>query len=360
MAEVEIMEDTFGFIVDPNNPDSKEIIRRFTLTNKSGTSAQIITYGATLTSLKVRDKNGQLDDIVLGFDDINGYLGKLGRNPYFGATIGRTANRTAKAQFLLGNQTYVLNANNGPNHLHGGNVGFDKRLWESHVEGKRVTFSYVSRDGEEGYPGEVLANVTYELTSDNQLVVQFQATSTKPTPINLTNHSYFNLSGNQFADRQLRAHHVLLNADHYTPVDDTLIPTGEIVSVEGTVYDLRTNKNLHDLLQQFPGYDNNFCLNRNAGEQFRLAARVQEQNCGRVLEVYTDQPGVQFYTSNFLPDKDPLPGKQGAKYFKHGAFCLETQNYPNAINQANFPDPVIKPGAVYTHKVVYRFFTAPS
>lgn len=356
-----VVEDTFGCLPDeqfPNDKSKARIIRRFTLSNKSGISVQVITYGATITSLKVPDKNGRIDDIVLGFEDISGYLGAHGRNPYFGATVGRVANRTAKGHFTLGNKEYKLSINNGENHLHGGTNGFDKKMWESHVEGKRVTFSYVSRDGEEGYPGEVLAQVTYELTPDNQLLIEYQATTTKPTPINMTNHSYFNLSGHQNADKQLKGHHILLNADNFTPVDETLIVTGEIKAVEGTVYDLRRNKNLYDVLQQFPGFDNNFCVNdRNEGETVRLAGRVQHAESGRVLEVYTDQPGVQFYTSNFLPDKDPLPGKDGAKYFKQGAFCLETQNYPNAINVAEFPDPVIKPGAVYRHKLHYRFYT---
>jgi len=360
--DIEIVEDTFGVLPDEEFPEDKnkaQIIRRFTLSNKSGTSVQIITYGAAITSLKVADKNGVVEDVVLGFEDIAGYFGAYGRNPYFGATVGRVANRTAKGKFTLGNKEYSLSINNGENHLHGGTKGFDKKLWESHVEGKRITFSYVSRDGEEGYPGEVLAQVTYELTPDNQLLLDFQATTTKPTPINMTNHSYFNLSGHKNADKQLKGHHVLLNASHFTPVDDTLIVSGEIKPVEGTIYDLRKNKNLHELLKQFPGFDNNFCLDRNKGEAVSLAARVQDSGSGRVLEVYTDQPGIQFYTSNFLPDKDPLPGKEGAKYFKQGAFCLETQNYPNAINVDHFPDPVINPGAVYSHKLYYRFYNAP-
>jgi len=364
-SDVEIVEDTFGVLPDKKFPEDKsraQIIRRFTITNKSGTSVQIINYGATITSLKVPDRNGVVEDVVLGYEDIAGYLGAYGRNPYFGATIGRVANRTAKGKFSLGGKEYNLSINNGENHLHGGTNGFDKKLWEPNVEGKRITFSYVSRDGEEGYPGEVLAQVTFELTPDDQLLLDFQATTTKPTPINMTNHSYFNLSGHKNADKKLKGHHVLLNASHFTPVDESLIVTGEIKSVDGSLFNLQSNKNLHDLLSQFPegpnGYDNNFCVNRNKGESIRLAGRVQDSASGRVLEVYTDQPGVQFYTSNFLPDKEPIPGKGGAKYFKHGAFCLETQNYPNAVNVDQFPDPVVNPGAVYTHKLYYRFFTA--
>jgi len=369
-----IKEDAFGIVPIPEG--SVTPVRRFTITNMNpgGGQVQIINYGATITSLKVPDRTGKLDDVVLGYDQIEGYLGEYGRNPYLGATIGRVCNRIAKGQFNLnddyGNDgnSYQLGVNNGLNHLHGGFVGFDKKMWEAEiVEGNKVVMSCVSNDGDEGYPGSVLANVTFELSKANELEIEFQATATKPTPIAMTNHSYFNLAGHGQTDQGLKGHYIRLNADYYTPVDDTLITSGKIMPVEKTKYDLRdAKKSLSELFEQYPeGYDHNFCVNKANDKDgyfgFGLAAIVQEKGSGRVLMVYSDQPGVQFYTANFLPNKkegqDPIKGKEGAQYWKQGAFCLETQNYPNAVNHAHFPSAILRPGQVYKHKVSYRFFT---
>ncbi|CAL8139080.1 unnamed protein product [Orchesella dallaii] len=363
MTPTKITEDTFGTIQDPNTNKS-ETVRRFTLENGNGVIVQIINYGATITSLKVPSRDGQLSDIVLGFDNISGYLGQ---QPYFGATIGRVANRIGKGRFSVDGQDYQAPVNNGENSLHGGVKGFDKKLWEAKIlQGNQLVFSLLSQDGDQGYPGDLIAQVTYELTADSQLKFDYQAVSTKSTPIVLTNHSYFNLSGHENADKKLEGHFVQLNCDNYTPLDGGLVTTGEIRPVEGSVYDLKSSTDLAGLLKQFPkgpnGYDNNFCVNRNQGESVRLAGRVQDKKSGRVLEVHTDQPGVQFYTANFLPDpeeqgKEPINGKGGAKYWKHGAFCLETQNYPNAVNHKHFPNAILKPGEVYRHAVIYKLFT---
>jgi len=352
---VEIIEDLFG---DVNN----EPVRRFTMKNSLGMEVQVISYGGAITSLKLPDKNGVIDDIVLGFDDIYGYLGLTQENPYFGASIGRLANRVGKGQFSLNGERIQLSLNDGQNHLHGGFFGFDKRLWSSYVEGSRLTLSYVSQDGEEGYPGTVLANITFELmATSNELHINYQATTSKPTAVGLTNHTYFNLSGHQNADQELRGHFIEINADDYTPVDDGLITTGEILPVAETAFDFRSSKNLYELLLEFQGpngYDHNFCIRENPEDTLRLSARVEQISNGRVMEVYSNQPGVQFYSGNFLPDlesNDPVNGKSGAKYWRHGALALETQNYPNAVNHANFPSPILNPGGIYQHQQVYKF-----
>ncbi len=343
MASIKVSQDTFGTI---ENPDTKKVdtVKRYTLENENGISIQIIEYGATITSLKVPSRDGKLSDIVLGYDDVSGYRSPT--NKYFGACIGRVANRIGKGRFTIDGQEYQVPINNGPNSLHGGFYGFDKKMWQSKViheegSGPKLVFSLLSPDGDYGYPGDLLSQVTYQLTPDNQLRYDFQAMTTKTTPIALTNHSYFNLSGHENADKKLKGHFIQLNADNYTPLDENLVTKGQISPVSGTVYDLRKQTDLGDILSKFPagpnGYDNNFCLNPSATScPIRLAARVQDVASGRVLEVHTDQPGVQFYTGNFLPDadekKEPIVGKGGAKYWKHGGFCMETQNYPNAVN----------------------------
>ncbi|XP_049840157.1 galactose mutarotase-like [Schistocerca gregaria] len=360
---VQLVEDDFGTYEDTAT-DTSERVRRFTLTNSNGMSVQIITYGATITSLKVPDKTGNVEDVVLGFDNLDGY--RQSQNPYFGATVGRVANRIANGTFQIGNQTYVLNKNeNGKNSLHGGLVGFDKVLWESHVHGKKVTMSYLSKDGEEGYPGELLAQVTYHLTQDNVLVIEVKATSTKPTPVNIINHSYFNLAGHSAGVSGINEHIVSINANKYTPVDSDLIPTGEIVNVGGTLLDLRIPRRLGDVLPQVSGgYDNNLCVNQASVCGMTFVARVVHPDSGRVLEVHSDQPGVQFYTAGGLPEEgttDPntvVIGKGGAQYNKYGALCLETQNYPDAVNHKNFPNSILNPGRRYSHTMVYQFSTA--
>ncbi|XP_046382494.1 galactose mutarotase [Ischnura elegans] len=363
-CDVELEEDGFGFLRNETTGVS-EIVRRFTMSNKKGMSVQIITYGGIITSIKVPDARGNVDDVALGFDRLDEYLSK--DNPYFGAIVGRVANRIANASFKIGEKEYHLSRNEGNNHIHGGFKGFDKMNWESHVVGGgKLVLSLLSGDGDEGYPGEVLTHATYSLTENNELLLQLQATVTKPTPINLTNHSYFNLAGHDAGSDGIYEHLVTINADNYTPVDKSLIPTGAIVPVRSTAYDLlkcpgqKLGPMLHCLRKE-GGYDINFCVNPSSDDSKAFVARVEHPGSGRILEVFSDAPGVQFYTSNGLPDataaQPPLIGKGGAKYWKHGAFCLETQNYPNAVNQPNFPNSVLTPGATYSHNVLYRFST---
>jgi len=359
-----VTEDSFGSYDDVDQPGKKQVVRRFTLENDAGMKVQVLNYGATLFSIIVPDSTGKPVDVVLGFADIAGYLG--GRNPYFGAAIGRVANRIEKGKFKLGNQEYTLEINNGENTLHGGLKGFDKRIWETRVEGSKLVLNYTSADGEGGYPGAVQVEITYELTPANELKTDYKATTTKPTPIVLTNHSYFNLSGHTKSVEKLKGHFIQINADHYTPVNDSLIPTGEIKSVTGSAFDFRTTKDLGELLAAFPagpnGYDVNFCVNQAPGQELNQAATVKSEDSKISLTVLTNQPGIQFYTGNFLPDpvanEEPLPGKNSAKYYKHGAFCLETQTYPNAVNQANFPNAVLNPGETYNHTTVFKFGTS--
>ncbi len=327
----------------------------YVLANAKGMKAQIITYGAILTELHVPDRNGRLEDVVLGFADLKGYLQG---HPYFGATVGRVANRIAKGKFTLDGKEYTLAANNGPNALHGGLKGFDKVIWKAEplqsADGVGVTLSYRSRDGEEGYPGNLSTTVTYTLTNQNELKIDYVATTDKATPVNLTNHSYFNLAGPKSGD--ILAHELMLAADKYTPADDTLIPTGEIKPVEGTPLDFRTPMTIGSRIDQLKGtvggYDHNYVL-RSEGKRLALAARVREPKSGRVMEMFTTEPGVQFYTGNFLDGK--LKGKGGVTYQKHQGFCLEAQHFPDSVNHDNFPSVILKPGKTYTQTTVYKF-----
>lgn len=349
-------DDVFGKMkhLGQNGNPELDLIRRFTLTNCNGVSLQVINYGATITSLKVPDKNGMIDDIVLGFDTFKGYAN---HSCYFGATIGRFANRIANGKFTLENCEYSLKPNEGGfNHLHGGIKGFDKVLWESHVEGSRITFSYLSLAKEEEYPGNVSVTVSYELTTDDELIINYQASNaTEKTPINMTNHSYFNLGGHDSGS--IENHEAVIYADFYLPVNEKSIPTGEIAKVDGTVFDIRKAIGLKNL-SQVPGggYDHNFCLDSNINTLTPVAS-IFEPTSGRRLNVSSNQPGVQFYTANFLPTDDSLKGKNGAIYKRHGAFCLETQNYPDAVNQANFPSCLIGPGENYSHKTIFKFIS---
>ena len=327
-------------------------VEMYTLTNKNGMTAKVITYGAILTELDVPDRNGKSADIVLGFTNLNDYLT---RNPFFGAIAGRYANRIAKGQFTLDGKTYHLPINNGPNSLHGGNKGFDKRVWKAEPkqtsEGSSVAFTYVSADGEEGYPGKLTATVTYTLTHDNSLKLDYVATTDKPTVVNLTNHSYFNLAGEGSGtiDDQV----LWLNADRYTPFDQTQIPTGDIAPVKGTPLDFTTPTPIGARIDQVePGYDHNFVLNGPAG-QLSPCAKVTDPKSGRVMEVFTTQPGVQLYTANHL--NGTLSGPSGRPYGKHSAFCLETQHYPDSPNHPNFPSTVLRPGQTYHQVTVFKF-----
>ncbi len=338
-------------------PDGTKV-ELFTLVNAAGTEARVISYGGIIVSLKVADRNGTPGDIVLGYDSLDSYLKE---SPYFGSLIGRYGNRIAKARFTLDGTTYQLAANNGPNHLHGGIKGFDKVNWSVEPFERPgetgLVLTYVSADGEEGYPGRLTARVTYTLNDRNELKFDYHATTDKPTPVNLTQHTYFNLAGD--GTRDVLGHEVQLHADRYTPVDATLIPTGELARVEGTPFDFRTPTAIgarigekHPQLQHGGGYDHNFVVNR-TGDGLVPVARVTEPTSGRVLEVESTEPGVQFYTGNFLDGS--LVGKGGVAYRHRYGFCLETQHFPDSPNQPAFPSTILRPGAEYRSTTVYRF-----
>ncbi len=328
----------------------------YTLKNRHGMVAKIMTYGATLTELHVPDKHGNIADVALGFDNLEAYLKG---HPFFGSTAGRVANRIAKGRFTLNQKTYTLAANNGPNHLHGGLKGFDKRVWKASTQASgseiSVKLAYRSVDGEEGYPGNLDVLVIYTLTDRNELRVDYEARTDADTPVNLTNHTYFNLAG-PVGDTIL-GHELHLNADHYTPVDDTSIPTGEIASVKGTVMDFTKptliGARINNVGGDPGGYDHNYVLNKPVPRSLTLAARVHEPKSGRVMEVLTTEPGVQLYTGNYLDGT--LTGKSGQRYVKRYGFCLECQHYPDSINQPKFPSVVLKPGQTYTQTTVHRF-----
>jgi len=340
-----------------------EPVQLYTLRNSKGLEASITNYGAILVSLRVPDRNGNVADVVLGFDSLHGYLSE---HPYFGAVIGRYGNRIAGGRFVLDGLEYNLARNNGENHLHGGIRGFDKAVWrpkELQAGGDScLEFTYLSEDGEEGYPGNLTATVRYTLTEDNELRLDYYATSDKATVINLTNHSYFNLAGAGNGD--ILAHRISINADSFTPVDRGLIPTGELRPVAGTPFDFRQPHAIGERIdgkdQQLvygKGYDHNFVLNGPAGS-LRPAARVIEPGSGRVVEVPTTEPGVQFYTGNFLDGT--IRGKGGAAYGHRYGFCLETQHFPDSPNQPQFPSVVLRPGAKYQSTTVYKFSTDPA
>jgi aldose 1-epimerase len=329
----------------------------YTLTNRNGLVAKVTNYGATLVEMRTPDRAGHMANINLGFDSVAGYEGQA--NPFFGATAGRIANRIAKGKFTLDDKEYILATNNGPNHLHGGKVGFNRRMWTAKEvqtpAGVGILFSYVSPDGEEGYPGKLTTNVTYTLTNDNELRVDYQATTDKPTIVNLTNHSYWNLHGAD-ANKDILDHVLWLNADGYTPVDATMIPTGEIAPVKGTIFDFTKPKPIGQDIAQTPGtpngYDHNYVLNGPAGEM-KPCARVTDPDTGRVMELSTMEPGVQLYTGNFLNGDAKSPS--GNPYTKHMAMCLETQHFPDSINHPRFPTTVLRPGQTYRTTTTHKF-----
>jgi aldose 1-epimerase len=354
---VKFTEDQFDLYTYKNTGKTVSI-RLFTWTNENKVSVQVITYGATITSMKIPDKNGVVKDIVAGFNNLAGYQGF---NPYFGATVGRAANRIGSGQFKCLNEIIQVSKNRGKNHLHGGLVGFDKVVWEHFVDGNKLILSYHSADLEEGYPGDLVVHTIFELTDSNEFLVEFKATTTKPTYVNLTNHSYFNLAGHNAGAAELYKHVVCINADQITDVDEDSIPTGKLLPVADTVFDLRVPKILGDLINKVPkstGFDHNFCITKGPEQGTTFVARVYHPESGRVLEVYSNQPGVQFYTSNYFPEnaksKETLTGKDG-NYYKHGALCLETQNWPDAPNHENFPKSILLPGETYYHNVSYKF-----
>jgi aldose 1-epimerase len=353
-AKAGVSRGSFGKMPDGASVDI------YTLTNTHGVEIKALTYGGIIQSLRVPDKAGRFSDVVLGFDGLAGYLAE---HPFFGAIIGRYGNRIGKARFTLDGRTYKLAANNGPNHLHGGVRGFDKVLWNAEQaktgEGPAVAFTRTSPDGEEGYPGNLNVRVTYTLTDKNELIVDYHATTDKATPVNLTQHSYFNLAGQ--ASGTILGHELMLNADRYTPVDDTLIPTGELAPVEGTPFDFRKSTAVgarinqdHPQLEHGLGYDHNWVLNRQ-GSGLQLAARVHEPKTGRTLEISTTEPGIQFYAGNFLDGK--LTGKEQAVYRHRTGFCLETQHFPDSPNKPQFPSTILEPGAEYRSRTVFTFGT---
>lgn len=329
----------------------------FTLRNANGVEARIINYGGTVLSLKVPDRDGRFGDVVLGFDTLSDYETK---SPYFGCLIGRYGNRIAGGRFTLNEVTYQLATNDGPNHLHGGIKGFDKRVWkveraEVTPRGPQLELSYLSPDGEEGYPGNLHITATYTLTRDNALRLDYRATTDKDTIVNLTQHSYFNLAGHG----DILGHIVYLNADRFTPVDATLIPTGELRPVDGTPFDFRRPTAIGARIQQDDeqlrygrGYDHNWVINKKPGE-LALHARVLEPTTGRVLEVLSTEPGLQFYSGNFLDGT--LKGKYGQVYEHRSGFCMEPQHFPDSPNKPQFPSVVLKPGQEYRNTIIYRF-----
>jgi len=323
----------------------------YTLTNTLGFEVSVTNYGGAVTSLKTPDRHGNFGDIVLGFETLDEYV----HNPrYFGALIGRHANRIARGRFSLNGVEYQLPCNNGANHLHGGFKGFDKRVWDVRESEKTLHLTYFSKDGEEGYPGNVRTEVDYTLL-DNELRVDYRAATDRDTLVNLTNHSYFNLRG----DGTVLDHQLVLNADNFTPVSKDLIPSGEIRSVEGTPMDFRKGKAIgvqirdaYDQLGFTGGYDHNFVLNDYDGS-LRFAGRVYESSTGRVLEVLTTQPGMQFYSGNFLDGS--LVGRNRVTYVKYAGLCLEPQHFPDAPNHPSFPSTVLRPGEEYKQTTVFRF-----
>lgn len=351
---MDIKKEPFGKMADGTPVDL------YTLTNANGLQAAITTYGGAVVSLLIPDRDGKLDDVVLGFETLDEYVKK---SPFFGCITGRYANRIAKGKFTLNGVAYALAQNQAGNHLHGGVKGFDKVVWaaeeKSGEAGVGLILTYLSKDGEEGYPGNLSVEVTYTLTNDDELRIDYAATTDKDTIINLTNHSYFNLADGGAGD--ILGHEIMIDADRFTPVDSTQIPTGELRSVASTPMDFlqmtaigarvdQDDEQLHFGL----GYDHNWVLNNSDGT-LALAAKVQEPTTGRVMEVYTTEPGIQFYSGNFLVG--PIAGKGGKVYHKRHGLCLETQHFPDSPNHPDFPSTVLKPGETYQTTTVYKFYT---
>ena len=349
-----IQQEEFG-----TTPDG-ETVDLYTLTNSGGMEVKIITYGGRIISLTSPDRSGNYENVVLGFDNLDQYLEE---NPFFGALIGRYANRIEKGEFYLDGQKYSLAVNNGQNHLHGGDKGFDKVVWQARVidTANSLVLSYLSPDMEEGYPGELEITVTYSLKDDNSLEVKYEATTSKKTVINFTQHAYFNLSAD--FSKNILDHELEINANHYLPVDGTQIPTGEIREVQRSYFDFREpvtiGKHIDKILEEQQlergtGYDHCWVLNEGAGDDAGFAASAYHPGTGRLLEVFTDQPGVQLYTGNHLDGTLPIPGGKG--YFqKRTGFCLETQNFPDAPNQESFPPATLEPGETFSSVTTFRF-----
>jgi aldose 1-epimerase len=343
--------------------DGKPVLIYY-MTNGNGMRADISNYGAIVRCLEVPDRNGKIDDIVLGYASVNEYLED---SPYFGALVGRYGNRIARGRFTLDGEDYKLAVNNGPNHLHGGLKGFDKVIWDAEPymdeNGVSLKLTYLSKDGEEGYPGNLKVTAIYTLTRDNELKIDYEATTDKPTVLNVTHHGYFNLAGQGKSD--ILNHELMINAARFTPVDETLITTGELRPVKGTPFDFTSPRKIGERIDQSDdeqirfgkGYDHNFVLNK-SGKELTPAARVEEPTSGRVMEVYTTEPGVQFYAGNFLDGSNV--GKDGKVYKHRYGFCLETQHFPDSPNKQDnkdFPSVVLRPGEKFTSQTIYKFST---
>lgn len=335
-------------------------VTRFTLNNSNGVVAEIIDYGGIVVSLKTPDRDGTIDDVVLGYDDFSGYQND---KAYLGAVAGRYANRIAKGKFSIDGSEFQLATNNGPNHLHGGVRGFDKRMWKStavmHDGQPQLKLEYLSADGEEGYPGNLQVTMTYTLTEKNELKIEYRATTDKPTLCNLTHHSYWNLGGS--TSQSILDHELQFHCDRFTPTDETSIPTGELRAVKGTPFDFTAPKKIgqhieadNAQLKIGKGYDHNLVVNGEAGT-LRPVARVHQENTGRVMELLTTDVGVQFYSGNFLDGT--VTGRNGKTFAHRSAICLECQRFPNSPNEADFPSAVLRPGEVYEKTTVYRFST---
>ncbi|CAG9808621.1 unnamed protein product [Chironomus riparius] len=373
MENVKLSVDSFGSVKDLVTNEDKEV-KRFTWTNeKNHVSVQIISYGAMITSCKLPSKTGEIVDIALGFDSIEGYL-KDNNSAYIGSLMGRVANRIGNGEFELNGVKYNLAKNFlGKHNLHGGLNGFDKFNWDSYVDGNVVYLTHVSPDMYEGFPGTLLVTAACSLSDDNSFTMKLTAVSSKPTPINLSNHSYFNLAGHDAGFIELYKHKLTINADKVLKIDTEQIPTGDFLDVGGSEFDFRVPQELGDAIKKTSnnGYDNNFCITSGSSQSLAFVARVLHEKSGRFMEVYSDQPSVLFYTSNNLPNPcnninpslsedtceegSSVVGKNGAQYKKHGGFCLETQKYADAVHHENFPSIILVPGKVYEHETVYKF-----
>jgi len=340
----------------------EEEIDLFVLSNINGMQIVITNYGGRIVSWLAPDRDGRMADIVLGFNSIDGYLNA--NEVYFGALIGRYANRIANGKFLLDGKEYQLNQNNGPNHLHGGPHGFHNVVWDAiQLDKQHLVLTYFSKDGEEGYPGNLNIKVHYILTNNNELKIDYTAAADRATPVNLTNHAFFNLAG--AASGTINGHELLIEADSYTPVDSTLIPTGEIASVDGTPFDFTSSKPIgkdladeHQQLKHGKGYDHNFVLNKPEKHTLTRAAKVFDPKSGRVMEIFTTEPGIQFYGGNFLDGSDT--GREGEPYEHRTAFCLEPQHFPDSPNKKNFPSTILKSDSIYHSLSIYKLSTIDS
>ena len=338
-------------------------IKLYTLMNRNRILVNITNFGAIITSMIVPDRNGRFEDIVLGYKDVKDYINAVDK-AYFGAIVGRYGNRIAAGRFSIDGTEYTLATNNNENHLHGGVIGFDKVIWDAETIGGEdwvgVQMKYLAKDGEEGYPGNLQVVVDYKLLDDNELVIDYAATTDKATPVNLTQHTYFNLKGEGKGD--ILGHELMIHADKFTPVDSGMIPTGKLQEVVGTPFDFRKSKPIgrdicqhHEQIEFAGGYDHNWVINSENDGSMKLAATVHEPNTGRFMEIHTREPGIQFYCGNFLDGR--LKGKSGKAYVHRGGFCLETQHYPDSPNQPNFPNTILRPGEQYETRTTFKFST---